>query len=866
MDKKLRPPRLLEWLLRRFLRTEDAFEKLGDFEECYRETLREKGRLAAAAWYTGQIIRAIPAFIADAYHGSTIMFKSYLTAAVRNLTRNRTYSLLNVLGLAVGIAAFLVIGLYVAHELGHDRQHRHAERIFKVIYADQAVTPVPFAPALMSEFPEVETATRLVRPSRNLVRHENRSFFGDQWVWADECLFDVFTFPLAAGDSDTALRDPNSVVISETMARKYFGEEEPLGKILHWTSDFQEADFMVTGVMRDIPASSHVRADIFASFCTLEKSPGYNPEDFNWGNFWVHTFFRLKEGHDPRALEEKYPQLLASRTGVEIDLWRDPERKFASRALTDLHLRSTDLVFHFSGVSDITYVYIFAAVALIILLIAGVNYVNLTTALSIRRFHEIGMRKVMGAQRLQLIRQFLGESLLLTVLALAVALSLAYVFLPFFNRLIQIEQGLDLSENIPLVASLLLVGQAVGLTAGVYPAFFMSGFAPGLTLKSAFSARIKKGYLRNVLVIVQFAISIFLIIGTLVTFSQLHFIRNMDLGYTKERIAVIPIRGTAMRDARQIMKQELLQLAGVRGVCISSTLPMEIDWHNSFYYRDKKDSAVKEIQSHYARVDYDFIDLFELEVIKGRNFQQEKDEGRAAFVINEVVARKIGWADPVGEPFHNQGRTGTIVGMVRDFHNENMHLPKSEVVLVLAPDKGADIMSIKMDPGDIPGTVAAVERVWGKYAAGYPFEYEFMDERYDNLYKSEISLGNAFQYFAILAVFLCCLGLFGLASFTVQQATKEIAVRKVLGASSGTLVRMLSWKFLKWVIIANVIAWPVAWVVMDAWLRSFAYRIDMSWILFGLAGATALVIAFLTVFTRTARAALANPADSLRYE
>jgi putative ABC transport system permease protein len=859
-DEKLKPPKLLEWILRQFLREEEAYEKLGDFGEAYRECCQEEGFFYAAIWYLVQIIKAVPSFVSDFFYGRISMFKNYLTAAYRNMTRNRMYSILNVLGLAVGIAAFLMIGIYVIFELNFDTYHENADRIYQVVTADQAVTPAPLAPALMEEFAEVEAATRLISPRQFSVRYQDKIFYKDQWAWADDQLFNVFTFPLISGDKNTALEKPNSVVISEAVAKKYFGNENPIGKILHLSDPSYSADFIVTGVMQNIPDNSYVKADIFASFKSWESSPAYNQESFGWGNYWIHTFIILEEGGDPNNLEEKYPEFLTAQTGVEKDDW-----SYSNRSLTDMHLRSTDLIFQFSTVSDIKYVTIFAVIALIILLIAGVNYINLTTALSVKRFQEVGVRKVVGAQRFQLVRQFLSESLLLAFFALAVAVFLAYFLMPVFNSLIQSENSLELLQNPKVFMILLLIGLLISLLSGIYPAVFLSTFKPMGALKGTPSSRSKKGFLRNVLVIIQFAISIFLIVCTLVTARQLHFIRNKNLGYNKDNIVLGLIRGETMRENRQVLKQKLLQYPWIKYVSYSTTIPMKIDWHNSFFFRNEKDPENNHIMSHYARVDYDYIDLFELEIVKGRNFKKELDEGKAAFIINEVVARKLGWDDPVGKLFHNQGRTGTIVGMVKDFHNENMHMPMSEVVLVLAPDQG-NTVSIKIDSNNVQGALAVIEKVWNKYSEGYPFEFEFMDERYDNMYKSEIRLGKTFNYFSILAIFLCCLGLFGLASFTVEQRSKEIAVRKVLGASVGELVKMLSWKFLKWVTIANLFAWPVAYFFMNSWLQSFIYRVGIGWVVFLVAGLATGVFAFLTVIIQTAKAALTNPVRSLRYE
>jgi putative ABC transport system permease protein len=410
-----------------------------------------------------------------------------------------------------------------------------------------------------------------------------------------------------------------------------------------------------------------------------------------------------------------------------------------------------------------------------------------------------------------------------------------------------------------------MTGLCLGVLSGIYPAVVMANFTPFGILKGTLSSKSKRLHLRNLLVIVQFAISIFLIISTLVTSNQLDFIRNKKLGFSKDHILIVPLSDKNISKNLNAFRQEMQKSQGVIRTAVSTTIPMKIDWHNSFFYRNVEDPENNQILSHYARVDYDFIDLFDMEIVKGRNFRKDLDQGKAVFIINETIVRKIGWEDPVGKAFHNQGRTGTIVGVVKDFHNENMHIPIGEVTLVLAPDQGY-LMSIKIAAENVPQTLAGIKKVWDDFSGGYPFSFEFMDERYDQMYKSEIRLGRTFNYFSVLAIFLCCLGLFGLASFTVEQGTKEIAIRKVLGASVSGLVRMLSWQFLKWVFIANLIAWPIAYYFMNSWLHSFVYRIDIGWVIFVTAGFAAVLIAFLTVFAKTAKAALANPADSLRYE
>ncbi len=857
----IKPPKLLEWILTRFLQYDEEYEKLGDFRESYIEVVGQKGLVAGAIWYFFQIVKAIPTFIINALYRSSAMFKNYFKIAIRNLFRYKTYSILNIGGLAVGISVFLMIGLYVQFELDYVRHNEKAERIYKVIFKDQAVTPAPFAPALADEFPEVEAATRLCDQSNVLVRYDNRVFVEDSWVWADDQLFNVFSFKLLSGDKNTVFENPGTVIISEETAAKFFGAENPVGKVLQCSFSGSANDMTVTGVFENIPGNSHIKGNIFAKLETLEDF-GMSLE--NWGNYYIDTFFVLNRRGDPKLLEEKYPQWLETKHNFKDG------SVFYNLALLDIHLRSSELVFHFSSVNDIRYIYLFSTVGLIILIIVFINYLNLTTAQAVKRTKEVRIRKVAGAMRFQLVKQFLGESIMITSISLVFSLVFAYLLLPMFNSIVVPEEPLVLSKNLNLIFIMIGSGLFLGIIAGSYPAVFISKFALSGKLKGISNLNTRSLKLRNILVVVQFAISIFLIISTFVISDQLHFIRNKDLGFSKENIVVLSIDDTSVYDRSQAFKEELLKNPGVKDVAFSTTIPMKINWHNTFLYQNENDSKIGRIPSHYSRVDYGYIDVFDLEIIRGRNFDKKLDEGKNAYIINEYTAKLAGWDDPIGKEYtrnyeYNNGERGTIVGVVRDFHSENMHIPISPVTLVLAPDI-RQIMSIKLGAGEINETINDIEKVWNDFSNGYPFTFEFMDERYDNMYKTEIRMSSTINYFSILAVLICCLGLFGLASYTVEQSTKEIGIRKSLGASVPVIVKMLSWKFLKWTLAANIVSWPIAFYYMNKWLQGFVYRIEIGWGVFVYAAALAFVIAFLTIISRTMQAALADPTDSLRYE
>ncbi len=609
-------------------------------------------------------------------------------------------------------------------------------------------------------------------------------------------------------------------------------------------------------VLKNIPQNSYIKADFFAKLETLFD---LGQASDTWGNWNYDTFILLRNGTDSKTFEEKYKTLLDSK----YDLKRTVG--FYNQRLTDIHLRSKG-VRHLSGqANDIRYIYLFSIIAITILFMACINYLNLSTARSVQRGREVGIRKVAGAKRFQLIRQFLGESLLLTTLSLILAIGMVYLLLPLFNNLVDSEGTIGLSNDLKFLFILIASVLFVGLLSGSYPAFFMSNFRLSAILKGSSLTNKKSVILRNTLVVVQFSISIILIICTIVTSNQVNYIRSKKLGFSKDHIIVIPVKDSAVLDKRQAVKDELIKNPRITNVSFSTTIPIQIDWLNNYLYNNPEDPENNRVNSHYARVDYNYIDLFEMEIIKGRKFIKELDEDKVVYIINEAICIQLGWENPIGKQYGKPNQWGTIVGVVKNFHYRNMQSSIGPVTLQLNPNQGG-IMSIKVNTANIQETLNAVEDVWETFSSGYPFEYDFMDKQYDVLYKSEIRRGKSFGYLSFFALFICCLGLFGLVSFTVEQSIKEIAIRKVLGASMFILIGRLLWKFLKWTAIANLIAFPIAYFIMNSWLQEYAYRINLGWGTFLSAGMFAALIAFLTVITLTIKAACANPVDSLKYE
>ncbi len=849
-------PVLAAWILARMIRDEDRLSILSDFSETYEELINEKGHVKACRWYWSQVLKSIPLFMVNIFLWRCVMIKNYFKIAWRILIRSKTFSLLNILGFSVGIATYLMIGLYVQYELSYDRFHVNADRIYEITVDNQAKTPEVLAPTLLEVFPDVKAATRLINRGETSVSFEDRSFIESNWVWADQHILEVFSFPLLKGNKKTVMRNPDSIIISEDMALKYFGNKDPINKVLHCSFfGYVGTNFIVRGVLKNIPKNSHVRGDFFANLETLND---LRPSQEDWNSKNINTFILLREKTDPHVFEEKYKALLESKYKV-----RDAGL-YSNQRLTDLHLRSTDIANHFGSVNDIRTIYIFSAIALVILLMACINYLNLSTARSIQRSREVGIRKVAGAQRSQLITQFLGESLLFTSLSLIFAFGLTYLLLPVFSSFIESQGTFILLNHAKSLILLVLSVLVVGLLAGAYPAFFMSKFTPSTTLKGS-SSVIKRSFLRSFLVVVQFSVSIFLIICTMVISNQVHFLRNKKLGFSKDHIVLaraIPFFGPRTMIP---VKEELLKYPEVTGVTFSSAYPMQITMLMDFTYQNAADPEDNRVSSYLVWVDCDYIDLFDMEIVKGRNFDRQRDEGRDVYIINETLAKQLGWDDPIGKTFSMQGREGTIIGVVKDFHNTTMHSKINPVTLHLRPNY-PDLLSIKINTDDVQKTLAVIEDVYKKFSNDYPFTYNFMDERYDNLYKSEIRKERAFSYFLGVAIFICCLGLFGLTSFSVERRTKEIGIRKVLGASIPGITSLLYREFTKWVLVSNVFAWPIAYYAMHKWLQAYAYRVNLGIGIFVASALIALLIALLTVSYQSIKAAMANPVDSLRYE
>jgi putative ABC transport system permease protein len=786
------------------------------------------------------------------------MFRNYLKIALRNIRKHKGYSFINIAGLAIGVAACFLLFLWVKDELSYDRYHEKADRIFRVISQSEAegrvnrfaYTPAPLRPALVNEFPGIEKAVRFGR-NGFVVSYQNKRF-REQVYFTDPEIFDVFTLPLVKGNPKNALKEPYSILISEDMSQKYFGDEDPSGKTITLG---ERRDFRIMGVFKDIPHNSHFRFHFLGLFSD------YASGHFNqWGisNYW--TYILVADNFSPDEFKEKSPQFVEKYRGKEVRYVY--KTSYPLQALTRIHLHS-DLRGEIGPNSSIGTIYIFSAIAVFILLIACLNYINLSTARYAIRAKEVGLRKVVGATRPQLIKQFLGETFLFSFIALPLSVMLAELFLPLFNSLSGKKLAVHYFDNIFLVPVLAFIILFVGFASGIFPAFFISALKPVSALRGMFKASSKGSTLRKTLIVSQFAISIIFIISTFVVLSQLNYMRNKNLGLDKEHVVTIPIYDKDALGKMETIKNEFLQNSSVLSVSVSNFFPGEAAWYQSYKYEGMSDSENPMIR--WFVVDHDFIETFGIELIAGRDFSKRfPSDVEHAYILNESAVKEIGWESPIGKELEIMNR-GPVIGVVKDFHFRPLHQKIEPAALYICP-KYFQYISARISPTDVSRSLDFLKAKWQTLVPGQTFQYSFLDEDFDNLYKAEMRLGKIFTVVTFLAIFIACLGLFGLAAFEAVQRTKEMGIRKVLGASVSGIVLLLSKEFTKWVLLANIIAWPVAYYAMNRWLQNFAYRINIGPLIFIQSAVLALIVALLTVSYQAMKVSLANPVDTLRYE
>ena len=800
------------------------------------------------------------------------MVKNYFIIAIRNLFRQKGYSILNISGLAIGLAAFILIVIYVVNELSYDKFHEKADRIYRVCVngmvagdvLNVAVSAAPTAEAMIRDIPEIINATRIDRFSQTVhFVYKDRMFFQDGLLFVDSTFFEIFSFELIRGNPKTALVKPYSFVLTKSTAGKYFGQEDPIGKTIRVND---KTNYTVTGIVADPPENSHFDFEVLASFTSQIKTNGKEAYE-NWGSLGLYTYVLLAKGANPDEVEKRFPAMylqymedLSELENIKFEPYLQP--------LTSIHLHS-NLMAEIETNSDIRYVYTFIAVAVFILLIACINFMNLSTARSMKRAREVGLRKVVGACRKQLVFQFIGESLILSFIGLIFALILVESVLPVFNQLLELDLTLSLFSNADILVLLIGLAIIVGLIAGSYPAFYLSAFQPVKVLKGTFTKSTKKSSVRNVLVIIQFTISVFLIISTGFVYNQLSFLRQKKLGFNKEHMVIIPLRGDRLRDKAGIFKSEFLNLSCVSAISISRFVPGR-DMDGTGYIPEGYDENNPVIVFTNV-VDHDYISTMEMQIIEGRGFSKEYATDSSAVIINETLVKKLGWDEPIGKKISGYNDTGLfdlhVVGVVMDFHFRSLHDAVEPSLMYISPDNARNL-NIRLHAGNVQQQISSLREKWQEIEASIPFDYYFLAEDFNNQYKAEQRIGEIFIFFTIIAILIACLGLFGLASYNAEQKTKEIGIRKALGSSVGSIVFMLSKQFTKWVFIANLIAWPLAWYFVSDWLGNFAYSIEIIdyWWIFVVSTLLSIFIAVLTVTYQAIKAALTNPVDAIKYE
>jgi putative ABC transport system permease protein len=810
------------------------------------------------------------------------MFYNYLKIAWRNLMKFKLISLINLFGLTLGLACCLQILAYIINELSYDRFNEKADRIYRVTrdFYNQngsfslrlsTISP-PFAPFLKNDYPDIEKITRLLDIGISPLRYKDKLFNENQVYMADENFFDVFSVRVLKGNPKKALEDPFSIMLTPELARKYFGDEDPMNKMIRYNGHF---NLKVAGIFQPLPPNAHMHPRMLISFNTLRDSAIYGEENLrtNWGNNSFFTFLLLPAHYPVQKLIASFPAFIDRHMDYKDYNGQAPSRftSLGLQKLTDIHLHShTDYEAEENG--DIGRVYIFSAIAIFILLIACINYMNLSTARSALRAREIGIRKVVGAERKELIFQFLTESILLTFIATLLAVGILLLASPLINRVAGQEIPTEPLFKWQVLLPLILTPFVVGTISGLYPSVFLSSFQPVKTLKGLLNAGSNSISFRKALVVFQFAISIILIVSTLIVFRQLRYMQLKSLGYDKDRVITM-IYNSDLSNQFESFRTTLLENKDIREVTRSSRIPTGrlLDDMGAFTLSGDSMRPLN-TDVKYVATDYDFITAFGISMAAGRNFSRTYGTDTANFILNEAAVPVVGWKSPqdaIGKDFKYGNVKGHIIGIMKNFHFESMHQLIVPIIFLLPSPSQAGFynnLSIKLAGSNLPKALSYIETTWKRYLPEVPFQYNFLDENFAKLYKSEQKQGTLFMIFASIAIFIACLGLFGLSAFAISQRIKEIGIRKVLGAGVSQIVSMIAKDFLILVGVAALIAFPISWIAMHNWLKDFAYRTSIGWWVFLLAGGAAALVAFITISFQTFKAAVANPAKSLRTE
>ena len=796
------------------------------------------------------------------------MFKNYLKIAVRNILRNKTYSIINIFGLSIGITCSVLIILWIHDELSYDQFHKNSSDLYivaqKVYLQDGTVfgsqIPYPAGQELKSNYPGILDVARVYYSRPLLFAHNEKRSIENQILMVDPEFLTMFSFPLISGDAKTVLDDPNSVVITKNTAQKYFGNIDPVGKTFRVDNQY---DLTVTGVLEDIPRNSNLDFSILIPISSDVIKDEFETDRWQFTDVEFNTFVLLRKDQNYNDISKKIEPIMQNHIEDCMDeLFLYP--------LTKLHT-NPDIAPFESRYIDMKYINIFIVIVFFVLLIACINFMNLSTARSTIRAQEIGMRKVVGANRGNLIRQFLGESLLLTLIAGFLALLIVEIMLPFFNNLSGKQLTIDYS-NVSILLSFCAIILFVGIAAGSYPAFYLSAFRPITVLKSNLIVDSKSSKLRKIFVVVQFALSISFIIGATIFYEQLNYMKNREVGYDKEDLISVPMVmpwGTGLRRQYMAFKSELMTDPNIIGVTQSFSSPADIATAAGEANWDGK-LPNQNVSIHWLTVHFDYCKTLGIEIKEGRSFSKEFisdgfNDGHVSFIVNEEAVKQMGLKSPIGVNLSLFHKSGPIVGVMKNFHYHHMRTKIDPMALfILTPFN--NYILIKLQRDNKKESIEFIKKTWDKFSLDYPFEYSFVSDDCSSLYQNEERMGKILSSFTVFAILIACLGLWGLTSFIIERRTKEIGIRKVLGSSVLGIIIMMIKDFTQWILLANLIAWPIAWFVMNKWLQNFAYRTEINWWVFALSGGIALVIALATVISQAIKAATANPVEALKYE
>jgi len=868
-NNKPNPPKIASWILYRISKPEDRFGVMGDFEEIHSEKASKYGNLRAWFWYWRQIFRSLPLFTKNYVYWSTTMLKSYIKIALRNIKREKIYSAINISGLSLGFASCLLIMLYISDEISYDKHYQYADRIYRVVenidvngsMLELAITPGPWAPAFKAEIPLIEEFTRIALLGDLVITARDKNFYENRFFLADPYILEMFDIRLSAGDVNNALSVQNTIIITGEIAQKYFGDLNPIGQVI--TVDETNL-FTVTGVLDDRDVKSHFDFDFLASLSSISNIRNRNNEivdvlsESNWRAFNFYSYLLLADEKDTKEVEMQMIDVLKRNIneGITDEPYLQPVK--------NIHLYSK-IGADFAVNGDIKYIYIFAVSALLILLIAVINFISLSTARAVKRSKEVGIRKVVGAERSQLIKQFIGESIGFSGIALVLSLLIVTAVMPLFNSLAEKNFSLNVLINSNLIMLFIAFSILLGIVSGSYPAFILSSFKPVNVLKSKFSGSTSLFSFRKIIVVAQFSITIIILIAMGVVHSQLKFLNEIDLGFDKEHVLVLRAQEDITPSAVSSMKTAFNRLPSVINNTFSTSVPGYGGRAATFRTQDDPERgnfvwAINEI-------DFDYFKTLGVEMVEGRDFSKEySTDPTSAIIINEEAKTVLGWDIAMGKIVTTEnGKTGPIIGVVKNYNFKSLHSKIEPIVLHISSRRIRKI-SLRITSDNIPGTIENVRAVWKETLPDVPFDYTFLDENFAGLYKSEKRLSDIFSVFSSMGMFLACLGLFGLSSFASEQRTREIGIRKVLGASVKSILVLLIRDFSKWIVVAAFISAPIAYYISQKWLEGFAYRIDLSVLLFFGAGFVTLAIAVITITAQSIKAAISNPVDTLKYE